>query len=68
MALLFFDLNLSIRVRRARSRFASISAGVQYLVTVGLFSVLPLNLNEKRYINKKSDYENYGQYRTNVSS
>lgn len=45
MALLFFDLNLSISVRRARSRFASISAGVQYLVITGLFSVLPLYLN-----------------------
>ncbi|KAE9543607.1 hypothetical protein AGLY_002407, partial [Aphis glycines] len=32
--LLFLDLNLSKRVRRARSRFASISAGVQYLVVV----------------------------------
>lgn len=32
--LLFLDLNLSKSVRRARSRFASISAGVQYLTVV----------------------------------
>lgn len=43
MALLFLDLNFNISVRRARSRFASISAGVQYLVLASLVALKYIN-------------------------